>query len=1754
MEIPGRDPETRGLVPLAQRLGAGGGDPAWFLRLAVALCTALTDLHRRHVIYGRLDPSRVLVSGDAREVRLLDPPGRQTGHGAGTGGEYADGAAAAYMSPEQTGRINRAVDHRSDFYALGAVLYAALTGGPPFRSTDRLEIVHAHIARTPVPPAAVDPRIPEQISRIVMRLLAKGAGERYQSAAGVRSDLQACERELLATGAITLFEPGRDDVAERLRMPRRLFGRDRELAVLTEAFERTCAGETSLLFVSGYSGIGKTSLIGEWYKPIVRQRGYFASGKFDQVARNIPYGALIQALRGFVWQLLTESEDRLGGWRGRLLDALGNTGGVLTEVIPEVEFVIGRQPAPAPVDPAEAQNRFRFAFQNFLRTVARAEHPLVLFLDDLQWVDAATLGLLHDLVTAADISHLLFIGAYRDHEVDAAHPLRLATTRLEASGAPVRAMTLGPLGVADIRGVLSDTLRRRPEEVAAFADLIVAKTGGNPFFVIQFLKSLEQDGLLRFDGDAGRWTFDMAAVAAAGMTDNVIDLMTGRIRRLSPEAQSMLTLAACIGSRFELSTFLTVSRLSAEAAADGFAESLEAGLIEPSVVPGEAPAGPGAGTAYAFLHDRVQQAAYELIPPDRQARTHLDVGRLLLAGGADVAEDRLFETVNHLNIGRALISNPDERAALARLNLAAGRKARTSAAYDAAARYLEQGIALLADVPWESDADLMFTLGLEAAESQYLSGRFDAAERHFDRLLERARTALQRVQVHSLRIVLYENLSRYADALASARLALALVGLSFPERDDQAAVAAEAEIAAIQRLLGGRPISSLVALPEMTDPEVRALMRVLTLMWSAAYISGYQETARLISATMVRLTLEHGVTEDSAYGCVTHAITMGPVRQDYAAAYEWGVLALRLNDRFADTKYRAKIHQQFHAHVNLWRRPFATCIPYAREARRSGLESGDFNYAGYGAVTEAWPALMISRSLDDFLATHTPDLALLERIRMEDFRAALQVLLNWALALQGRTAGPVSLATGDFDEAAFVAKYERSAPFFLTFLFTARLHLCVLHGRYTEAVQLLEQARRVTVVGTMWPVLLDFWGSLAMTGAWPQATPEERARYHTALTAARGSLQRLADHCPENYQCFWLLVSAGMERISGNAPAARDLCERAIAFARQTDNLQQEALASELCAEARLALGDEAGATACLLVARRAYLAWGAAAKVARLGERYGHLFAQPATFATTPTDPAPESAALDMSTVLKVSRAVAVEIELRNLLPQLMNLALENAGADRALFIRAQDGELIVEAEAATDAPPALPPADASGRFSQSIVRYVRRTGQDVVIGHPADDERFAGDPYLAAGHARSILGVPVIQQGRIDGILYLENSLTHEAFTPARTEMMRILAGQAAISLENARLYEGLKDEVARRTQAEQSLLEALAELEALKNRLEAENVYLQEEIRTQHNFNEIVGNSRVLLASLRRVELVAPTDSTVLILGETGSGKELFARAIHSRSRRSGRPLVKVNCGAIAPGLVESELFGHVKGAFTGAIEKRVGRFELASGGTILLDEVGELPLDAQVKLLRVLQEQEFEPVGSSRTVRVDVRVIAATNRDLDRAVRDGRFRADLLYRLNVFPIQIPPLRDRAGDVPLLVSLFVDGLARRLGKPLRGFSARGMEQLMAYQWPGNVRELQNVVERAAILAGGPILDVEGAFTTAPQPSSPPAAIGGDTLENVQRAHITAVLETTGGVVEGARGAAAILGLHPNTLRSRMRKLGISTARAGS
>jgi predicted ATPase/signal transduction histidine kinase len=1435
--------EDPGGTLLSTLLRAGRLPLGVTLQIGVQLADQLVALHRRDLVHRGLRPEVVLCDAASGRLWLIDFGDAAAAPNQPDATAPLSAARLVYAAPEQTGRMERAVDGRSDLYSLGVLLYELMCGAPPFESADALELIHRHIAGAPVDPLKHDPAIPSTLAAIVMRLLAKAPDERYQTAGGLREDLRRCRRDWSALQRIDAFALGQRDVSARLTISSKLYGRDREVAQLLAAFERACAagraGPGEMLLVEGYAGIGKTALIQQLYRPIVRQRGYFISGKFDQVARGVPFGALIQAFRGLVQQLLTEPEAQLAAWRAMLGDALGANGGVLAEVIPEIEFIVGAQAVPPALGSIEAQNRFQRVLESFLAALARPEHPLVLFLDDLQWADAATLGLLEPLLTSAESRCLLLLGACRDNDADAAPHLIRTLEALDAAGVLQR-IALGPLRADELSALVADTLHCSVAAAEPLAQLVARKTGGNPFFVTQFIKSLEREGHLLFDPLEARWTYRIGEIADAPLADNVVGLMTRSIQRLPPKSQYALTLAACIGNRFDQQTLAIVSEQSTAQTGDDLAQAIDAGLI----VAADAGAEADADSGYAFLHDRVQQAAYALIPEERRRMVHLTVGRLLRARTpAERLDARRFDIVQHLNLGSALITSADERVDVARLNLDAGRRAKSSTAHDTALELLLAGIDLLGDQAWQREHELAFALHLEASECRYLCGQFEAALAHSAQLLARAATPIEQARVIRLRSVQLENMARYGESIATAREGLRLFGIGLPDPESDKLRALEAEIETIEALRGGREIARLVELPAMTDPPTRIVMSMLTDIWSAAYIIGDPTLARLISATLVRLSLQHGNAEESAYGYVTHAITVGAVRGGYAQAYEYGRLALAVNERFDDASRRAKIYQQFHAHVNFWCRPFDSCAAYAREACRSGLESGDFLYAAYGAGTAPWAAMAATQDLAQFEREHEPSIALIEKLKNRGFADSVRVLVNWARALQGRTDGPLSLGDATLDEADYLRTY-RDSPFFTTIHAIARLQLCCLLGSRGEALQAARHAGANVhhVPGTVWPLIFDFWNALAVAVNHDDLAAAERDDALADLKRAQARFENLAQHCAQNFQAQALLLAGEIARIEGREHDAITFYERAIEFAAGRPLLQQAALAHELCGRCLVDAGKPALGRMHLAQARACYARWGAAAKVDAMSNQYHVLEARgEPPVAAAPVDevalPSAAAAAdgLDLFSVSKAAQAIAAEVELDGLLERLMRIAIESAGAERGALVLEGDDGPSVHAIASIDATLASGPVplEQSESVPVGLVNFVRRTAASVVLAQACADERHAGDPYVMRCQPRSVACIPVQKQGRLIGVLYLENRRVDGAFNAQRVRVLQILSAQAAISLENARLFAGQRHEIAERERAQAQLVGALAEVERLRSDLEAENSYLRRDL---------------------------------------------------------------------------------------------------------------------------------------------------------------------------------------------------------------------------------------------------------------------------------------------------------------------------------
>jgi predicted ATPase len=1028
-------------VPLAALVEAKAGDVAFVLQVALQLATVLESLHGRGIAHNALNPSAILVDAASGGVQLVDFSAAAEEAAVVHGGlpQQPLRSRLAYASPEQTARTTRVADYRSDFYSLGVVMYQLLTGLLPFKSDDPLELIHWHIAKIPAAPCELQPRVPRPVSEIAMKLLAKTPEERYQSAAGLRADLERCAREWAHQGRIAPFAIARNDLSERFVVPQQLYGREQELETLIAAFEHSCDGPPVMALVAGYAGIGKTALIGELSGPIARRRGYFVTGKFDQVTRDVPHQALIQALRQLVQRLLTEDAARMERWRLRLSRALGDNAGVVAAVLPEIEGVIGETAPPLPLPPTEARNRFASAFQNLIAALASAEQPLAILLDDLQWADAATLSLLHPLLERLDVPGLMLIGAYRDNEVDAEHPLTRAIAELDQAGVALCRIALGPLGTPDLVQMIAQCLHCDPAAAEPLAAVLQSKTAGNPFFVIQFLKTLHQERLIQFSPQARCWSYRLEAVRRADITDNVIDLMARKIGRLSPRTQHVLRRAACVGNRFDLATLATVSEQSAEALAADLTEALSQGLVLPAR--GER-SGDRSGAAFAFLHDRVQQAAYGQIPAEQRPRVHLSVGRLLLRRWRQLpGEESVFDIVGHLNAGSALITEDAERIELARLNLEAAHEAKSATAFETALGYAEAGAGLLREAHWSSEYELAFSLALETAECEYLCGRFDAAERHFDALLERARTPLDQAKVYSLRLLQYESLSRYVEAIRVGHEALQRLGLSVPGTREQREAALAVEVAAIREWVSGRDLAGLAASRSMQDPALRMVMRLLTNLHTSCYLSGDKTLTMLNTAYMVRRSLEHGNTEESAYAYVLYAaMLLVPSERDYLTAHAFGELALRVNDRLPAPAIRAKVLMNIGWAISLWRRPMAESIAISREAHRLGNDNGMLVEAAYALFNECWLMLLSGGDLDAFHQACAPSVDYARRVKMRHYAAAPQLILQWGLALQGLTREPVSLSDAGFDEEAFVQAY-RGQPLFEMFYFVAKLAL-----------------------------------------------------------------------------------------------------------------------------------------------------------------------------------------------------------------------------------------------------------------------------------------------------------------------------------------------------------------------------------------------------------------------------------------------------------------------------------------------------------------------------------------------------------------------------------------------------------------------------------------------------------------------------------------------------------------------------------------
>lgn len=1381
--------------PLACLLGAPMAMED-FLQLAVGIAGALAKLHQRGLVHKDLKPTHILVN-------CADGQARLTGFGLASRLPRERQAPApletiagtlAYMAPEQTGRMNRSIDSRSDLYAFGVTLYQMLTGALPFTATDPMEWVHCHIARKPVPPNARVQSVPAVVSHIVMKLLAKTAEERYQAAAGVEHDLRRCLEDWQRKRCVDDFTLDEHGTPDRLLIPEKLYGRDREVHTLVAAFNRIVGNSApELVLVSGYSGIGKSSVVNELHKVLVPPRGLFASGKFDQYKRNIPYSTLVQAFQSLVRTLLGKCDTELANWRDALLEALDPNARLMTDLIPELKLIIGEPPPVPDLEPQQAQRRFLQMFRRFIGVFAREEHPLALFLDDLQWLDAATLDLLEDLLTGSDLRHLMLIGAYRDNEVDATHPLTGKLQAIRNAGVKIDAITLAPLTGAHIKQLIAEALHCEPERIEPLAQLVQDKTAGNPFFVIQFLHALVEEDLLTFDHDVRHWCWDPDRIHAKGYTDNVVDLMVGKLARLPDETQQALQQLACLGNVAEITTLSSVLGIPEARVHADLWEAVRQELVE------------RLEGYYAFVHDRVHEAAYSLIPETSRAKAHLRIGRLLAAQTPpEKRGEAIFEIVGQLNRCIALITEQDEREQLAEFNLLAGERAKASTAYASALAYLVTGAQLLRDDGWERRHALLFALQLSRAECEFLTGQLAAADERLVTLSERATTTVEKALVACLQLDVCLVLDQSDRAVAVCLAYLRHVGIDWSPHPDDDAV--QREYQQIWSQLGDRNIEQLIDLPLMEDAASLGTVEALSKLFAPA-LQTDSNLACLTICKAVSLSMERGNCDAS---CVLYA-NVGRVAGrrfgDYQAGLRFGQLGCDLVDRRGLKRFEAKTYLCFSIFVMRWLRPVRDCRALLSRAFAAANRIGDLPYGAYCGNSLVSDLLFGGEPLPAAQAEAERGLAYAERVRFGLVIDFIGTQLAVIRTLRGLTTTFGCFDDGQFSERLTEQHLAASPDLALAecWYWTRKLQARYLAGDYATALDAASKAQQLLWTSSSFfeEAEYHFYSALLHAALCDAPQSDARTKHLEALAAHHRQLQLWAENCPENFADHAALLGAEIARIERRLIDAEHLYEQAIQSAQESGFFHTEALASELASRFYAARGLEKIARVYLQDARYGYLRWGADGKVRQLEERYPYLRTEETAPGPTNTIATPVEH-LDLATVIKVSQAASSEIVLEKLIDMVMRTAIEQAGAERGLLILSNGGEQRIAAEATTGGDATqLQLRDvpvSAAMLPESILYHVLRTRESVFLDDAAAEPPFATDPYVREHRARSILCLPLMNQAKLTGALYLENNLSDRVFSPARIAVLKLVASQAAISLENARLYRDVAEREAR------------------------------------------------------------------------------------------------------------------------------------------------------------------------------------------------------------------------------------------------------------------------------------------------------------------------------------------------------------------
>ncbi len=1475
-----------------------------FLTIAIKTTESLVAIHTAKIIHKDINPSNIVYNSQTGQLKIIDfgISTRLSQEFMTVCSPHQIEGTLAYIAPEQTGRMNRGIDHRSDFYSFGITLYELLTNQLPFQTTDPMELVHCHIAQQPLPPHKIIPDLPLAISDIITKLLAKTPEERYQSAWGIKADLENCLNQLKTQGEIFQFPLGSQDIAEKFHLPQKLYGREQEVTQLLTTFEQVANPPESpltkgghrgveMILISGYSGIGKSALVNEIHKPVTRQRGQFISGKFDQLQRDIPYSAISQAFQDLIRKLLSESEINLQTWKKKILEAVGNNGQIIIDVIPEVEKIIGQQPPVEQLDRTESQNRFNLFFKRFLNIFCQKEHPLVIFIDDLQWADLPSLNLIEQLISDAENKYFLMIGAYRDNEVSSTHPLMHMLEKIKQAEVSVNEIILSPLKINQINQLIADTLSCSTEVSKSLAELVAQKTGGNPFFLTQLLYSLYQENLLVFnphqsflnpeDNQKNYWQWDIEKIKSLSITDNVVDLMASKIEKLTPTTQQVLKFAACIGNHFNLEILSIINNQSQIVTAKELQSALDEGLIVPLDNNYKVPllwssedlsnnslkktSQYSKYIPYKFLHDRVQQAAYSLIPEKAKKQVHLQVGRLLLKNiKEDELQNKVFDIVNQLNQGSKLITEQSEKDQLAKLNFQAGRKAKASTAYKTSLNYFKTGIELLELNISNWHNSFVREIHLEYLELLYLTTNFQEVQDLSNILLEKNYKTLDKVKIYGIKTSSYFAELEQEKALESAFKALALpkIDIQVPQGDNEIKKITHQENQRLQLLLKDKEIKDLIDLPQLTDPYQTSVILILQQILSSLNTINSPLIAWSI-LIQINLCIQYGNPSQAAVSYVSFGAFQSDSISDINLAYQFGKLSLKLQEKYDMSSLDATVTHLYYGFIWHWKESLRS--NYAQEKCINGFQTGrdvgDYLFASYCFISYYLIKLFGGSTLEKIWENGKKYIPLIKNFQIEYCINYINIWHQVCKYLMNKPEDFILIGDSLTAEEDYLNDWiENQNPWLLFIAYFAKTFCLYFFKQYKQAINYTVKAQRyISCCATYLPAPHhNFYGSLTLLANYQSSDLIEQQQLLKQVSKNQEDMKIWASHCQANFQHKYDLVEAEKARVLGKNWQAEEFYEKAIQGAKKYEFIHEEALAYERASEFYLALGREEIGKLYLRNAHHCYTRWGAKAKVKQLEEEYPQYLlgvtnlSKSKSLSTTISTTGTDVEFLDLTTVLKASQAISGEIKLEKLLQKLMKIVIENAGAQKGFLILNNEGNLFIEAQAKVDNDKvtilqsipmeSIEPKKSIPILPTTIINYVAHSQEYLVLNDAASEGQFINDPYIIATQSKSILCSPLLNQGKLSGIVYLENDLTTGAFTTERVELVNILSAQAAISIDNSRLYQTLEQRVEERTK---ELSQTLNVLKATQAELIFENDLLKN-AEQPSNFDYQVGGS--------------------------------------------------------------------------------------------------------------------------------------------------------------------------------------------------------------------------------------------------------------------------------------------------------------------